>query len=530
MLDTQLPKAEDLKDLSPAELTALAVQMLAHIGEQSKHIDSQARGIKWRDAKIESITLQLAKLKAWRFGAKTERMNAEQREMFEETFAADQASLEAQLAALQGGTPGGSAPEDKKRRQPKREALPQHLPRVEQHIEPQDTRCPTPECGKPMVRVGEDISERLDIVPAQFFVQRQIRGKWACKCCQLLVQEPAAPQVFDNALPTPGLQAHTVISRFVDHIPYYRQEQINARAGVHTPRSTLAAWSGHTGAQLMPLYEAHRAFVLSSRIVHADETPISLLDPGAGKTKKAYMWAYARGAFDPEPGVVFDFCLGRGGKYPTEFLKGWSGTLVVDAYGGYDGVLSLQGRSTAYCVAHARRKFDELFKADASAVAAQAIQRIAWLYRIEADARALPGHERLRMRQERSQPLWEETHVWLKLERTRVPDGSAIAKAIDYSLNHWVGLGRYLLDGDVPSDNNYVENRIRPWALGRRNWLFIGSQLAGERAAVVMSLLQSAKHNGHEPWAYLKDVLTRLPTQLNSQIEELLPHRWQPAG
>jgi transposase len=238
---------------------------------------------------------------------------------------------------------------------------------------------------------------------------------------------------------------------------------------VHTPRSTLAAWSGHTGAQLMPLCEAHRAFVLSSRIVHADETPISLLDPGAGKTKKAYMWAYARGAFEPEPGVVFDFCLGRGGKYPTEFLKGWCGTLVVDAYGGYDGVLSLQGRSTAYCVAHARRKFDELFKADASPVAAQAIQRIAWLYRIEADARALTCHERLRMRQERSQPLWEEMHVWLKLERTRVPDGSAIAKAIDYSLNHWEGLGRYLLDGDVPI------GRVEMWRGGRRSGLSVAA-------------------------------------------------------
>jgi len=515
--------------------------MLAHIGEQSRHIDaqdkridSQAQGIKWRDAKIESITFQLAKLKAWRFGAKTERMNAEQRDLFEETFAADQASLEAQLAALQVSTPnvspGAGAAEDKKRRQPKREALPDHLPRVDQRIEPVDTHCPTPECGKPMVRIGEDISERLDIVPAQFFVQRQIRGKWACKCCQLLVQEPAAPQVFDNALPTPGLQAHTVVSRFVDHLPYYRQEQINARSGVHTPRSTLAAWSGQTGAQLMPLYDAHRAFVLSSRVVHADETPISLLDPGAGKTRRAYMWAYARGAYEPEPGVVFDFCLGRGGKYPTEFLTGWSGTLVVDAYGGYDAALALGGRSTAYCVAHARRYFDELVKANASPVAAQAIQRIAWLYKIEADAKALTCDERLRMRKERSQPLWEEMQAWLKLERTRVPDGSAIAKAIDYSLNHCVGLGRYLLDGDVPIDNNYVENRIRPWALGRKNWLFIGSQLAGERAAVVMSLLQSAKLNGHEPWAYLKDILTRMPTQLNSRIEELLPHRWQPAG
>ena len=541
MLDVQAIKPQDLKALSTAELATLAARMLTHIGEQSRHIgeqdkriDSQAQAIKWRDAKIESITFQLARLKAWKFGAKTERMNAQQREIFEETLAADQASLEAQLQALQGAptapTPGVGAPDKQPRRQPKREALPAHLPRVDQRFEPEDTRCPTPECGQPMVRVGEDTSERLDIVPAQFFVQRQIRGKWACKCCQLLVQEPAAPQVFDNALPTPGLQAHAAVSRFVDHIPYYRQEQINARSGVLTPRSTLAAWGGQTGVQLAPLFDAHRAFVLGSRVVHADETPIALLDPGGGKTKKAYMWAYARGAFEAEPGVVFDFCAGRGGQYPCAFLKGWAGTLVVDAYSGYDAALSLDGRSTAYSLDHARRQFGELFKANASVVAGQAIQRLALLYRIEADAKALAADQRLQMRQERSQPLWDEMHVWLQLERTRVPDGSAIAKAIDYSLNHWAGLGRFLLDGDVPIDNNHVENRIRPWALGRRNWLFIGSQLAGERAAVVMSLLQSAKLNGHEPWAYLKDVLTRLPMQLNSRIGELLPHKWQPAG
>ena len=282
MLDVHAIRTKDLQALSPAELAQLAAQMLAHITEQSKHIteqskhidaqskriDSQAQAIKWRDAKIESITLQLARLKAWKFGAKSERMNAEQREIFEETLAADQADLEAQLAALQANcTASRSAPDKQQRRQPKREALPPHLPRVDQRIEPEDTHCPTPECGRPMVRVGEDVSERLDLVPAKFFVQRQIRGKWACKCCQLLVQEPAAAQVFDNALPTPGLQAHTVVSRFVDHIPYYRLEQINARSGVHTPRSTLASWGGQTDAQLMPLYDAHRAFVFSSRIV-----------------------------------------------------------------------------------------------------------------------------------------------------------------------------------------------------------------------------------------------------------------------
>ena len=242
------------------------------------------------------------------------------------------------------------------------------------------------------------------------------------------------------------------------------------------------------------------------------------------------MWAYARGSFEDMPGVVYDFCEGRGGKYPHEFLKGWTGTLVVDAYSGYDATMSLEGRKTANCLAHARRKFDELVKANASPVAAQAIRRIAWLYRIEADARDLSCEQRLQMRQERSKPLWEELHAWLRLERTRVPDGSAIAKAIDYSLNHWQALSEFLKDGAVPVDNNWIENQMRPWGLGRKNWLFIGSQLAGERAAVVMSLLQSAKLHGHDPFAYLKDVLTRLPTQLNSRIEELLPHRWQRAG
>src|SRR5450631_3787621 len=344
MLDVHAIKNKDLSGLSSVDFAKLAAQMLTHIAKQDSHIaeqdshigdqrkqrDSAAQAIKWRDAKIEKITFELARLKAWRFGAKTERMNAEQREIFEETLAADQASLEAQLEALQAQAGTKPPPEQRPpKRKPKREALPAHLPRVDQIVEPENTTCP---CGEAMVRIGEDTSERLDIIPAQFFVQRQIRGKWACKCCQLLLQEPAAPQVFDNGLPTPGLQAHTVISRFVDHLPYYRQEQINARAGVHTPRSTLASWSGQTGAQLMPLYDVHRAFVLGSRVLQADETPIPLLDPGAGKTKTAYMWAYARGVFDPQPGVVYDFCTGRGSQYPYDFLTGWAGTLVVDGY------------------------------------------------------------------------------------------------------------------------------------------------------------------------------------------------------
>ena len=356
-------KAQDLHGLSPAALAEVAAQMLAHIGRQSQQIAERDRAIKFRDAKIERITFELARLKAWKFSARTEAMNAEQRQLFEETRAADEASLQAQLEALQAqAAPSTPAPVEP-RRQPKRQALPAHLVRVEHHHEPEDITCPTADCGQPMQRVGEDVSERLDIVPAQFFVHRHIRGKWACRCCQLLVQEPVEPQIIDSGMPAAGLVAHTLVSRFVDHLPYYRQETINARSNVHTPRSTLAAWSGRGGAALQPLFDVHREFVLGAQVLHADETPVDMLDPGAGKTKKAYVWAYARACqfsgFDAQPGVAYDFCVGRGAKYPTAFLHGWAGTLVRDEFKGYESVLRQDDRTGAGCLAHARRKFDE---------------------------------------------------------------------------------------------------------------------------------------------------------------------------
>jgi transposase len=294
MLNVHELKAQDLHGLSPSSLAEVAAQMLQRIGEQSRHISeqskqiaSQAQAIKFRDAKLERITFELARLKAWKFAAKTEAMNAEQRQLFEETLAADEASLQAQLEALQAqGAPSDTVLVEARRR-PKRQALPEHLVRVEHRHEPEDTTCPSPDCGQPMVRVGEDVSERLDIVPAQFFVHRHIHGKWICRCCQLLVQEPVAPQIIDSGMPAAGLVAHTLVSRFADHLPYYRQEQINARCGVHTPRSTLAAWSGRGGAALQPLYDAHKTFVLGAQVLHADETPVNMLDPGrAGRRRR----------------------------------------------------------------------------------------------------------------------------------------------------------------------------------------------------------------------------------------------------
>lgn len=524
MIDLATLEATDLRDLSPSAVAELATRMLAELKVRDEQAQRDAKAIRFKDAKIEKITFELARLKAWKFGAHTERMNAEQRQMFESTVAEDEADLSAQLAALQGqGNEGTDKPAPKTKSQPRRKPLPDHLRRVEHHHEPANTTCG---CGQAMLRVGEDVSERLDVIPAEFFVHRHIRGKWACRCCQTLVQEPVDPQIVDKGLPTAGLVAHTLVGRFIDHLPYYRLEQINARSGVATPRSTLANWSGAAGAALAPLYDAHREFILSARVLHADETPVGLLDPGAGKTRKAYVWAYARGAFDPVPGVAYDFCISRAARHPVAFLGRWCGTLTCDDYGAYDIVFKLEDRIEAGCLAHARRRFDELLKTGTSAIAAPALQRIAALYRIEQEIAPLTADERLAARRQRSQPLWDALHAWMVIERQRVPDGGGAAGALDYSLKRWAALGRFLIDGEVSIDNNHCENLIRPWAMGRKAWLFAGSELAGQRAAVVMSLVHSAKLHGHDPWIYLKDVLERLPLHPNHRIEELLPHRW----
>jgi len=543
----------DLQGLPP-EALALIEQMQRHIKQQSltlaerdrqlaEHhelLQRKEREIALRDARLEKLEFEIARFRRWKFGAKTEAMNVQQRRLFEETLAEDEAAVQAALELLRAQ--GKASDHGKLKappRRPRREALPAHLRRVEHRHEPEDTTCPNEGCGAPMTRIGEDISERLDVVPAEFFVHRHIYGKWACRCCQSLRQEPAPPEVIEGGVAASGLLAHTLISRFADHLPYYRQETINARSGVHTPRSTLAAWAGRAGAALQPLYDAHKRFVLGCRVLHADETPVALLDPGAGKTRRAYVWAYARSHHDPTPGVVYDFCLGRGAQYPLTFLAGdervgrrrWAGTLLTDRYQAYDAVLDERvhpDRRAAACVAHARRKFDELAKAGTSALGEQALGRFARIYAVEGELAALRDDDRKAGRQELAKPLWSKLNEWLELERRLVVDGGPAAAAIDYTLRHWKALTHHLADGAVPIDNNHLERQIKPWAMGRKAWMFAGSELAGQRAATVMSLVQSARLNGHDPLAYLSDVLRRLPTQLSSRIEELLPHRWAP--
>ncbi|MGJ7512408.1 IS66 family transposase [Variovorax sp. GT1P44] len=512
------------------------------LAQTQELLQRKERDLALREAKIEKITFELARLKRWKYGAKSEAMSADQRRLFDETLAEDEASLREQLERLRreaAATDGANIKPKPPPRQPRRQPLPAHLRRVEHRHEPESTDCAEPGCGRPMMRIGEDVSERLDIVPAEFFVHRHIYGKWVCRCCQTLKQAPAVADVIDGGIAASGLVAHTLISRFVDHLPYYRQESINARSGVHTPRSTLASISGQAGAALEPLFDVHKRFVLSCRVLHADETPVALLDPGAGKTRRAYMWAYARSWHDAVPGVAYDFCLGRGAQYPVAFLGGdekrgerrWSGTLLTDRYGAYDTVLDARiypDRIDAACTAHARRKYEELARDGTSPLAEEAIRRFARIYEVEGEFKGVSDEERQTLRQQLAKPLWDKLRNWLELERRLVVDGGAAAGAIDYTLNHWEALTRPLDDGAVAIDNNHLERQIKPWAMGRRAWMFVGSELAGRRAAIVMSLVQSARLNGHDPWAYLRDVVARLPSQLNSRIDDLLPHRWQP--
>jgi len=485
--------------------------------------------VAFKQALIDKLTHENAVLKRLKFAAQSEKYTAEQRSLLDETFDADLAALAAEIEAVRS-----SDKTEGDRQQPKREKLPPHLPRREVHHEPENTTCG---CGTPMQRIGEDVAEKLDYQPGVFTVERHIRGKWVCKCCETITQAPVAPHVIDKGLPTTGLLAQALVAKYLDHLPLYRQEAIFERAGHLIARSTLAQWVGECGVQLQPLVDTLAAELLRQPVLHADETPVAMLKPGNGKTHRAYLWSYCTTSYNPIKAVVFDFADSRGGQHVRDFLglpgtqdrPGWQGKLVTDDFSGYKACFEL-GVTEVGCMAHARRKFHELWANHGSQVGEQALKFFGELYDVEREVAEADSQTRLDARRRRSRPVADALHQWMRQQRQKIPDGSATARAIDYSLNRWQALVRFIDDGDLPIDNNWVENRIRPIALGRQNWLFAGSLRAGKRAAAVMSLIHSAKLSGLDPYAYIRDVLERLPTQPASRIEELLPHRWAPAS
>ena len=502
-----LMQPQSLDDLSAQQLRDMTGRLLAEL----RH--SQALNAK--------LTHENALLKRMKFAAQSERFNAEQRSLLEDEIEADLAAVSLEIKQLQ---PPAAGPQVKQ--QPKRQPLPAHLPRREIRHEPDSTTCT---CGCAMKRIGEDVAEKLDYVPGVFTVERHVRGKWACTQCESITQVPVAAHVIDKGIPTSGLLAQVLVAKYADHLPLYRQETIFARAGLAIARSTLAQWVGTCGVRLQPLVDALKAQILSCSVLHADETPVQMLRPGKGATHRAYLWAYAPGAFEDMKAVVYDFCESRAGEHARNFLGDWRGALVCDDFAGYKAGFA-NGITEAGCLAHARRKFFDLHAANKSQLAGFALEQFAKVYDIEREVKELNADQRQAIRQQHTKPVLDALHQWMILQRQKLPDSSATARALDYSLRRWTALTRFVDDGQLPVDNNWIENQIRPIAIGRNNWLFAGSLRAGQRAAAVMSLVQSARMNGHDPYAYLKDVLTRLPTHSASQVEELLPHRWQPAS
>ena len=465
--------------------------------------------------KIQALTLELAYYKRIRFANKSEQFSPEQRELFEESWNADTSALESEVEQ------SGVTPQTTKRERAGRQPLPEHLPRIEHRHEPEHCTCG--QCGLDLVKIGEDISEQLDIEPARFFVHRHIRPQYACRACETVSAAPIPPAIIDGGMAAPGLLTWVMVSKFMDHLPLYRLEQIAARSQVPLARSTLAEWVGRVGVALQPLADRLAELLRKRSVLHADETPVPQLDPGNGKTKKAYLWAYRSNDLELGPPIlVFDYQPGRHGVHARNFLEDWQGHLMVDDYAGYKALFA-EGVTELGCLAHARRKFFDLYAANQSPVAAEALRRIGELYDVERQAQGMNPAGRLRLRQTEAQPKLASLRVWLTQTRITVADGGATAKAIDYSIKRWPALERYADSGVLPIDNNPVENSIRPIAIGKKNWLFAGSERAGKRAAAIQSLLGTAKLNGLDPYAWLKDTLEKLPAWPNSRIDELLP-------
>jgi transposase len=529
---TSSPTPEQIAKMDADQLRALLLsQIKVNSTLQAKVIEVQSTNaelqivVKYKDAVISKITLELALHKRFRFSKKAESLTVEQRHLFDETLDGDTAQIEQEEL--------DKLPEQDKEvvtrnLKPKRKPLPPELPRTEIRHEPDSTLC---KCGCQLKRIGEDVSEKLNHHPGTFSVERHIRGKWVCDECETLIQAPVPAHVIDKGMATTNLLAQVLVNKFADHLPLYRQEQMFDRTGYKLSASTMGSWVGQCGAALQPLVDALRITILKQGVLHTDETPITMLNAAAKKdkdstTKKAYLWAYATTQHADIKAVVFDFAEGRSGQHAKAFLDSWSGTLICDDYQGYKALIKDNQITEAACMAHARRKFFELFAANKSHIAQAALDQFNAIYAVEAQLQDMPPEERQHRRQTDIKPLMDKLRQWLLDHKIMVPDGSGTMKAIDYSLKRWDALCTFLNDPHTPIDNNWVENQIRPIAVGRKNWLFAGSLRSGQRNAAIMSLVQSAKLNGLNPLEYLKDVMDRLPTQPYSKIQELLPHNW----
>jgi len=523
-----MPKVIDQLPDDIEQLKQLVIELGARLAEQEQQVaEKRAELAAERNEMIaarlviEKLKLQIARYRRLQYGRKSERHDAHvaQLELIVE-------ELESSLA-VGGKHASGSTPADdaaSARNKPARHPLPDHLPR-----ETQDhaAACACPECGGELKRIGEDVAEQLEFIPEHFKVIRHVRPKFSCGKCQNIAQAAAPSRPIDKGIAGAGLLAHVAVSKYIDHLPLYRQSEIYARQGVDLERSTLAGWIAGVAELVTPLAEAIGRYVTAATKLHADDTTVPVLDPGRGKTKTGRLWVYVRddrpAASGDPPAALYRYTPTREGLHPATHLKPFKGTLQADGFSGFDALYESGRIKLAACWAHARRKFYDLHAATKSPLAAEALGRIGALYKIEDEIRGKPPDERRRVRQARAGRLIKDLQRWMQQQLTQVSAKSDAAGALLYSLKRWDGLTRYLDNGSIEIDNNAAERALRGPVLSRKNFLFAGADSGGERAAVLYTLLETAKLNGLDPERYLRDVLSRIAEHPINRIDELLP-------
>ncbi|TFH40092.1 MAG: IS66 family transposase [Lysobacterales bacterium] len=475
--------------------------------------------LKCRDLKITKLEHQLAGMRQHRFGSSSEALDQLKLALEEDEIA----------AAVKDGDQGQdndaaqATPKDK----PKRKPLPDHLPRNEEVLSPGDA---CGHCGGKLKTLGEDVTEELEYVPGRFVVNRIVRPRMACACCEKIVQAPLPSRPIERGRPGPGLLAHVLVNKYADHSPLYRQSQIFEREGIDLDRSTLADWVGKSTSLLEPLADAIGRHVREGQAIFADDTPVKLLNPGAGKTKTARLWAYVRDerpwVGDAPQAAWYQFSPDRKGARPSEHLADYTGWMHADGYAGFEDLYRSGKIHEVACMAHIRRKFVDVHQSQGSAIAEEAIRRIAQLYAVEKEARGQPPDIRQAIRQDKAKPILDDLEAWLHLQLPKISGKTPLASAIRYALTRIKRLRPYLDHGALELDNNTAERSMRPIALGRKNWLFAGSEGGGKAAAIAYTLIETAKLNGIDPQAWLTDILSRIADHKITRIDELLPWRY----
>jgi transposase len=519
----QQRREEELDQMLAAREQELR-RLQAEVETHRQALSEQADELRSRSDRIEHLKLMVAKYRHMIFGTKSEKILIQLGQLELELEEHEMAQAEAEAFAER------MSPEKQPKSRPERKPLAEHLERVVVTHAPAADCCP--DCGGQLRHFGDDVSEQLEYMPENFKVIRHVRPKFSCRGCDRVVEAPAPSRPIERGLAGPGLLAHVIVSRFADHLPLYRQSEIYARQGVEISRSTLAGWVGGASDLLGPLVDAIQKHVLAGRKLHADDTPIPVLAPGNGKTKTGRLWTYVRddrpAGEETAPAVWFAYAEDRKGERPRMHLQNFRGALQADAYAGFHHLYGERIYEAA-CWAHARRKFYDIHVVHASPTTTEALARIGALYAIEDEIRGKPADLRLDIRQTRARPLLDQLRNWMEKALRTLSSKSETAGAIRYALSRWRALIRYTEDGILEIDNSAAERALRAVALGRKNFLFAGSDCGGQRAAAMYSLIGSAKLNGLDPEFYLRTVLARIADHPVSHIQDLLPWKLAPS-